>query len=121
MRLWRLRPSEITFSQDSISWSFADGHSLEQTYEDLLSGRCKVEDIEKIKITWQSHEKSPGKACWWTYTGNRRLSLFQRLEDEGRLQFLVAEWVNEPVPEWRMTTVNGGRRPRTQGTRSAWK
>ena len=115
LRLWKLRPSEITFSQDSIGRNFSDGNSLDQTYDDLRSGRCKVEDIERIKITWHSHERSFGEARWWTYTGNRRLSLFQKLEAEGGLDFLVAEWVNVPVPEWRMTTFNGGGRPSIRG------
>lgn len=111
-RLWKIRPSEITFSQDSIGKKFTDGNSLDDTLEKLLSGDCKVEEIEKIKITWHAHpEKSPGIARWWTYTGNRRLSLYQTLEEQGHLQYIVAEWVNVPVPEWRMTTERPGDRP----------
>ena len=111
-RLWKLRPNDIACSQDSIGKKFKDGQSLEETLSQLRSGQCKVDDIERIQISWQSHDpKSPGQPRWWTYTGNRRLSLFQRLEDEGCLEFIVAQWVNTPVPEWRMTTKKPGDRP----------
>lgn len=109
MRLWKIRPNDVACSQDSIGKKFKDGQSLEETLSQLRSGQCKVDDIERIQISWHSHDaKSPGQPRWWTYTGNRRLSLFQRLEDEGCLEFIVAQWVNTPVPEWRMTTKKPG-------------
>ena len=119
-RLWKIRPSDISCSQDSISNEFSDGHSLDETLANLRSGQCRVEDIEKIQITWHSHRKtSPGHARWWTYTGNRRLSLFQKLEKEGCLPFIVAQWVNTPVPWWRMTTHQAGDQPRVRGSRGS--
>ncbi|CAJ1408069.1 unnamed protein product [Effrenium voratum] len=111
-RLWRIRPSDVTFSQDSISKSFTDGKTLDGTLESLRSGKCKLEDIEQIKITWHSHWRVSAKPRWWTYTGNRRLSLYQQLEKEGFLEYIVAEWVNLPVPEWRVTTEAAGQIPR---------
>lgn len=119
-RLWKIRPSDISCSQDSIKNEFSDGHSLDETLAKLRSGQCRVEDIEKIQITWHSHRKtSPGHARWWTYTGNRRLSLFQKLEKEGCLPFIVAQWVNTPVPWWRMTTHQAGDQPRVRGSRGS--
>lgn len=119
-RLWKIRPSEIACSQNSIKNEFSDGHSLDETLAKLRSGQCRVEDIEKIQITWHSHSKtSPGHARWWTYTGNRRLSLFQKLEREGCLPFIVAQWVNTPVPWFRMTTRQAGDQPRVRGSRGS--
>lgn len=108
-RLWKVRPSEITFSQDSIGQKFKDGNTLEGTLGKLRSGECKVEDIERIQITWHSHGRaSAGTPCWWSYTGNRRLYLFQQLEREGKIDSIVAECVTEHVPEWRVTTAKAG-------------
>jgi len=115
-RLWKLRPSDITFSQDSVGSKFQDGNSLQDTLEELRSGRLKVEDIEKIKITWHSHWKaSPGQPRWWTFTGNRRLTLFRILEREGRLDDIVVEVVTQLVPEWRVSTQKAGATPQVRG------
>mmetsp|Transcript_166252 Transcript_166252/g.533859 ORF Transcript_166252/g.533859 Transcript_166252/m.533859 type:complete len:1592 (-) Transcript_166252:284-5059(-) len=112
-RLWKVRPSEITFSQDSIAQKFTDGNTLEGTLGKLRSGECKVQDIERIQITWHSHGRaSAGTPCWWSYTGNRRLYLFQQLERDGKIDSIVAECVTEHVPEWRVTTAKAGDVPR---------
>ncbi|CAE7256966.1 unnamed protein product [Symbiodinium sp. CCMP2592] len=111
-RLWKIRPRDVSFSQDSIGKAFKDGNTLDGTMAKIRSGECKIEDIEKIQITWHSHVRtSPGKPRWWSFTGNRRLSLYRKLEEEGALEFIVAEWVNSTVPDWRMTTRNADERP----------
>ena len=115
-RLWKLRPSDIHFSQDSVGKNFTNGNTLQDTLQKLRTGECKIEDIQKIQITWHSHVKtSPGRPRWWTYTGNRRLRLFQLLESEGKLDSLVVEVVNHPVPEWRMTTPDAESVPWVRG------
>jgi len=115
-RLWKLRPSDITFSQDSVGAKFKDGQTLQDTLEKLRSRSLKVEDIEKIKITWHSHWKvSPTEPRWWTFTGNRRLTIFQILEREGKLDSIVVEVVTEFVPEWRVSTQKAGETPHVRG------
>lgn len=54
-RLWKIRPSEIIFSQDSIGKKFTDGNSLDGTLGKLLSGDLKIEEIFR-------ESKSPGIA-----------------------------------------------------------
>ncbi|CAE7818798.1 unnamed protein product [Symbiodinium sp. CCMP2456] len=79
-RLWKIRPRDISFSQDSIGKAFKDGNTLDGTMAKIRSGECKIEDIEKIQITWHSHQQtSPGKPRWWTFTGNRRPATQGRL------------------------------------------
>lgn len=70
----RLRPSDILFSQDSISDKFTnETFSLPETFQELLKGRKTPDDIRPMKVVrWKEN--------WWALTGNRRLYLYRVLE-----------------------------------------
>lgn len=99
-----LKPSEIFYSQDSILNRFGikTDHAnmyIGETLDDLLEGRCNVEDIRIMNVM-----KSNGK--WFTYD-NRRLWVFRKAEEIG---FLITVKVNViyNIPSYKFTTVNQG-------------
>lgn len=66
----RLAPSEILFSQDSISNHFGvktkHKHKLiGETLDDILTGKCKITDLPTIRVTTKNGE--------WVSADNRRL------------------------------------------------
>ena len=69
----KLLPSDILYSQDSISSRFTDGRSLEQTYRQLLYQEVTESDIEPIEVAKDKHGQ------WWVISGNRRLFLYKIL------------------------------------------
>ena len=99
----QLRPSNIRFTQDSIGCRFTDGKRLTDTFRELLYGLITPDDIENIEVVQYD-------GVWWALTGNRRLYLYQRLQDLGvveyisvRVRFLSEPWVQK---QWnnRLTT-----------------
>lgn len=55
MAVLQLSPSEIFFSQDSISIYFGKSTRhpktmIGETLDDILSGKCKVTDLPPIKV-----------------------------------------------------------------------
>ena len=43
-----LSPSEVRFTQDTISENFRDGSSLKNLYGDLVRGHTDVDDVEAL-------------------------------------------------------------------------
>ncbi|XP_033745140.1 uncharacterized protein LOC117330766 [Pecten maximus] len=99
-----LRPNKIRFCQDSISSVFDKNseHAYErigETLDDLLRGDCDILDIPPITVVDVDGD-------WYT-TDNRRLWVFQKLEDLGHCKKIpVIE--DDYIPPWKFTTVNDG-------------
>lgn len=72
-----MRPSDIRYSQDSISCEFGAGKTIWNTLDKLEDGIMQVTDLPKIRVC-----KKDGK--WYT-ADNRRLWLFKNLESSGKL------------------------------------
>ncbi|XP_070533430.1 uncharacterized protein [Ptychodera flava] len=102
----QLRPSEIYFLHDSIDCRFRDGRALLHTFDELLSGKISVSDIQRIAVFyWDERQK------WHIYAGNRRLYLYKILEELGVVE-KINVWkvwtVNWDAVDKKNTTVNGG-------------
>src|SRR6218665_2904057 len=72
-----LRPSEIRYSQDTISHKFSNGTPLTSTFARLISGKEKVTDLPALKCVSRYGKWFSGPR------GNRRLFLYKKLEEAG--------------------------------------
>lgn len=72
-----LRPSEIRYSQDTISHKFSNGTPLTSTFARLISGKEKVTDLPALKCVSRYGKWYSGPR------GNRRLFLYKKLEEAG--------------------------------------
>lgn len=105
-----MRPSSLRFTHDSISTSFQDGHTLEETLRMVLNGEIPVQRIPPLVVMYQY-------GVWYVVRGNRRLYLYQLLEKHGKLyQVPVLKKNFDPyVFSQQNTTTNGGRSVRIRG------
>lgn len=71
-------PSKIRFTHDSIQSNFSDGHSIPETFRQILWKKLTVEDLPLIEVMKYGGE-------WFVVRGNRRLFLFKELEKRGLL------------------------------------
>jgi len=78
-----LRPSEIRYSQDSISHKFRDGNFLTSTFAQLISGKLKVTSLPNIEYIGKDGN-------FYVTSGNRRLFLYKHLEKAGFLSTIIA-------------------------------
>lgn len=69
-------PSNIRFTHDSVQSNFSDGHSIPETFRQILWKKLTVEDLPLIEVMKYGGE-------WCVVRGNRRLFLFQELEKRG--------------------------------------
>ena len=46
----KLDVRNILFTQDSISGAFSDGGSVEQTIQDIKSGKVSISDLPKVRV-----------------------------------------------------------------------
>ncbi|KAL4229873.1 hypothetical protein ACF0H5_010264 [Mactra antiquata] len=96
----RLRPSKIRYSQDSISNRFCDGELIGDVLDDLCDGRIRKRDFPIIEVAFINGR-------WYT-ADNRRLWVFQQLEELGKCRKIPVDEIYE-IPSYKMTTRNGGR------------
>lgn len=95
-----LCPSEIRYSQDTISHEFSNGTSLTSTFARLISGKEKVTDLPAIKCVCRNGKWYAGSR------GNRRLFLYKKLEEAGTLKTIsVMRYHNE---DRNFTTTGSG-------------
>jgi len=75
-----MTPSDIRFTHNSISDEFGRGccRSLAETFQDLLYGDIDIDDLEQITVVYYDY-------AYWVVSGNRRLYIYQKLEEVGRL------------------------------------
>ena len=96
-----ISPAHIHFTHNSISQRFSCGRHIEHTYQQLLEYQISIDAIPMMEIA-----KQDGK--FWTYTGNRRLWVFRKLNSAGLLPSVNARLVQRRIPTKRFTTQNGG-------------
>lgn len=88
MAVLQLSPSEIYFSQDSISNVFGQStrhhdKKIGETLDDILLGKCKITDLPPIEVT-----KRRGL---WVTADNRRLWIFKQLQMLGECEKISVE------------------------------
>ena len=71
-----LSPSEIRYSQDSISHKFHDGNLLTSTFARLISGQLSVTSLPTLECAQKDGN-------WYVSSGNRRLFLYKKLQEAG--------------------------------------
>lgn len=105
-----LKPSEIRYTQDSISSRFSKSKkTLQETLQSLLRKGIPKRDVPMIRVVQRN-----GK--WWSFD-NRRLWVFKELEKEGGCKIIKVEVVPIDENEWRkkFTTQNDGTSVRIRG------
>ena len=85
-----MRPSEINFTHQFISKQFRESRQgskpmLEKTFEDLLYGRRIINEMPRIVVI-KLGEKENKKI--WVLQGNRRLYIYKKLEEFGRINLI---------------------------------
>ncbi|XP_071165176.1 uncharacterized protein [Mytilus edulis] len=105
-----MRPSELRFTQDSVSCYFQDGHSMDETLRMVLNGSIPISRIPPLVV--MNFEGS-----WYVVRGNRRLYLYQLLERNGKLQYVkvLQQNFDNNVFNRQHTTKNNGRSIRLRG------
>ncbi|KAK3590398.1 hypothetical protein CHS0354_028508 [Potamilus streckersoni] len=71
----RFKPSEIRYSQDSISCTFTGRHwgkKIGKTLDNLVDGKISVDDIPRISVIFRNEK--------WFTCDNRRLWVFKHFE-----------------------------------------
>ena len=79
-------PRDIRFTQDSISEAFGDRgdqapidpETIEDTFRKLLYGDVSVNSLRKISVVRKDNRM-------WVVSGNRRLYVFKKLQEHGRI------------------------------------
>lgn len=80
-------PSKIRFTHDSIESYFSDGHSIPETFRQILWKKITAEDLPWIEV--MNYEGN-----WFAVRGNRRLFLFKELEKRGELSKVKVQKIN---------------------------
>ena len=72
MALLELKPSEIRYSQDSISFYFRDDSNgtILDLFEKIISGEINVSFLPRIQV-------ADYDGNWMAFEGNRRLFIFK--------------------------------------------
>ncbi|KAK3578611.1 hypothetical protein CHS0354_002183 [Potamilus streckersoni] len=74
----QMRPSQLRFTHDSISSRFKDGHTMEETFMQLLNGEISLKEVRSlVAMEYQGY--------WFVVRGNRRLYIMKKLEDIGNI------------------------------------
>lgn len=94
-----LRPSDIRFSQSSISSKFKDGTSIGQLLDDIYFGRCFASAVSQIEVSSIEGQ--------WVSADNRRLWVFKQLEKVGRVDFISVKVVKK-LYQGKLTSENNG-------------
>ena len=106
-----LKPSEIYFSQDSISNVFGDrcrhsGIRIGTTLDELCEDRMNISDIPRIRVVKKGER--------WYSGDNRRLWIFRELERLGKCTDIKVK-VIKYIPPQKFTTHNLGESVRVRG------
>eukprot|EP00928_Gymnodinium_smaydae_P084478 TRINITY_DN6774_c0_g4_i1.p1 TRINITY_DN6774_c0_g4~~TRINITY_DN6774_c0_g4_i1.p1 ORF type:complete len:709 (-),score=73.10 TRINITY_DN6774_c0_g4_i1:194-2320(-) len=99
-----VKPSQVRFSQNSISSNFRDGRSLETTGEAIADGSLQKRSIPLMRVfktkngNYFSHD-------------NRRLAMYKQLEARrklGKSGKVKVQLTDDRVPKWKWSTLNHG-------------
>ena len=95
-----LRPSDIRYTQSTISNKFSDGTLIGRLLDDIVIGRCFVSAIKMIEVKLVD-------GLWYS-ADNRRLWVFKQLEFLGHCPFITIKVIRKINWE-KCTSENGGR------------
>lgn len=102
-----ISPSEIRFTQESISNKFKDGeHTILSTFQDLYLGNLSADDLPLLHVVTDERNKT------WVVKGNRRLFVYKKLQEYGKLNTVrvrVKPMVEELFEKMHTTTCDGAR------------
>jgi RHS repeat-associated protein len=101
----RIDPNKVRFSQDSISYRFRDGSTIDDLAEGLRTGRVRSEDVPPIRIV-----ERDGKLFT---LDNRRLEAFRRAGVD--IPYQMANPNEIAAESWKFTTQNKGISIRVRG------
>lgn len=92
-----LAPSDIYYSQDSISNMFGESTNhayklIGEVLDDILEGRCSIDDIDTINIVFHDEDYR------YISADNRRLWIFKNLEELGECTEIPVNIVNVISP-----------------------
>lgn len=85
MGLLTLRPSEILYSQNTISNKFKNGLLIGEVLDDILNGKMQHNDLPRIEVALINGD--------YVSADNRRLWILKELEDLGHLEEVVVKSV----------------------------
>lgn len=95
----KLRPSEIRYSQGSISSQFKDGTNIGELLDDIFFGRCFASAIPKIEVSCIKSR--------WVSADNRRLWVFKQLEMLGKVDLITVK-LSRRIYTGKLTSGNKG-------------
>ena len=98
-RVRQLRPSNIRYTQQTISIKFQNGKRIDDLRDDICEGNYPVEDVNPIHVAKHKGE--------WFSNDNRRLWVFKQVECSGKISKIIVVEVDNIVPE-KLTTKNNG-------------
>ena len=105
-----MRPSQLRFTHDSVKGNFQDGHSMDETLQQVLDGTIPISRIPPLVVMYY-------QGSWYVVRGNRRLYLYQKLESNGKLQYVKVLQKNydQNLFNKQYTSRNMGRSVRLRG------
>lgn len=95
----KLRPSDIRYSQSSISNVFSDGTNIGDLLDDIYYGRCFASALPHIEVSLIKKE--------WVSADNRRLWVFKQLEILGSVNLIIVKHVKK-IYSGKLTSDNAG-------------
>ncbi|OWF40554.1 uncharacterized protein LOC110463647 [Mizuhopecten yessoensis] len=112
MGVEHMRPSELRFTHNSVSYKFTDGHTLDETFRQLLNDELRIARGEMpplVAMHYNGH--------WFVVRGNRRLYLLRKLEEVGKFQTVkvVKREFEETLFNKQFTSQNMGTSIRIRG------
>jgi len=105
-----LDPDQIRYSQDSVYHKFHDGQSFKSLFNAIAKGNILPDQVQRIRVC----QRTDGL---YTAHDNRRLMVFKWLHEEGFLERIRVELVENNIPDWQNTTENDGISIRVRGRR----
>lgn len=104
MSFFHLRPSEIRYTQDSISNTFGNygryaNKLIGESLDDVLLGYCSVDDIPTIRVININ-------SAWYS-ADNRRLWVLKKVEELGKCT-KIPVYLDYYLPDHKFTTENDG-------------
>lgn len=75
--------------------------TIYDTYSQIRDNFISTYNIPRMQVTYMN-------GAWWTYTGNRRLWVFRKLEAEGYIWEVDVDTTDRSIPRSKFTTRNNG-------------
>ena len=97
-----ISPRDLRFMSDSISCRFRNGNSVNETVDQIETGKSAVYDLPKIRVVQLNNE-------YYSFD-NRRLYVYRCLNCRGLLDRIKVKLA--PISQYdktRHTTMNGGK------------